>query len=495
MTLALAGIHHGFGNHPVLHGVDFTVRRGEVHALLGMNGAGKSTLLHLAAGVYVPLRGTVLIDGQPCIFRSPGEAAARGIVFMAQEVDKGLVPQLPVHENLTAALLRREGRIWFEKRGNRERARELLREYGLEVEENRPAGTLSLYEKQMLSIIRAAAGHAKYLLLDEPTASFDRKEAEKFAAMVERLKAQGIGIVLISHRLHEVQRMADLVSVLRDGRTVLHSIAKETDIPQLVAAMSGEERGIGRRAGSSAGDNPVNFSVHGLRRSRQFPELSLSVRKSEIVVVFGHLGSGKTWLARSLFGAAKPSYRARIDGVEYTIASTRQAARRGIVLVPEERGKQGIWKREDIRDHLSLGFRGFILKRRETAYSERIIKAFDIRPASPGYKVGALSGGNQQKVAIAKWATGTPKVAIFDEPMKGIDAAAKETIFRKIEEWAASGVSVLYMTAEPDDALRIADRILVLSRNRFTAEFTAAEATPARLFEAAEEEARLVGND
>ncbi len=495
MTLTLAGIHHGFGNHAVLNGVDFTVRRGEVHALLGINGAGKSTLLHLAAGVYAPVRGTIQIDGEPHVFRSPGEATAKGIVFLTQEVDKGLVPQLPVHENMTAALLRREGRIWFGKRSNRARARELLREYGLEVEENRLAGSLSLYEKQMLSIIRAAAGQAKYLLLDEPTASFDRKEAEKFAEMIERLKTQGIGIVLVSHRLHEVQRIADRVSVLRGGRTVLHGLAKETDLPQLAEAMSPGKSDIRRRPVSSAAYGPIRFAAQGLRRSRQLPELSLTVRQGEIVAVFGHLGSGKTWLARALFGAEKQAYRARIDGNERTIAGTRQAARLGIALVPEERGKQGIWKREDIRGHLSLGFRGLILKRREVVFSKQIIEAFDIKPASPDYKVGALSGGNQQKVAIAKWSSRTPKVAIFDEPMKGIDVAAKETIFRIIEDWAAKGVSVLYMTAEPDDALRIADRILVLSRNRITAELTAAEATAARLFAAAEEEESRVGND
>ena len=252
MTLTLAGIHHGFGNHAVLHGVDFSVRPGEVHALLGMNGAGKSTLLHLAAGVYAPLRGTVEIDGAARQFRSPGEAAARGIVFLTQEVDKGLVPQLPVHENVTASLLREERRFRFGRRANRSRVRDLLREYGLEVEVNRLAGSLSLYEKQMVSIIRAVAGQAKFLLLDEPTASFDRKEAEKFAALVERLKVQGIGIVLVSHRLHEIQEMADRVTVLRDGRTVLQGTMAETSVSSVVEAMTGGETVIRRRAASTA---------------------------------------------------------------------------------------------------------------------------------------------------------------------------------------------------------------------------------------------------
>jgi simple sugar transport system ATP-binding protein len=211
------------------------------------------------------------------------------------------------------------------------------------------------------------------------------------------------------------------------------------------------------------------------------------------LVVFGHLGSGKTWLAQTLFGAKKP-YRARIGGEERRIASTRQAARFGIALVPEERGKQGIWKRQDVRTHLSLGFRWFISRSRETAYSRGIMEAFDIRPSDPSYPAGALSGGNQQKVAIAKWFLNTPKVAIFDEPMKGIDVAAKETVFRMIEDLAGQGASVVYLTSEPDDALRIADRIMVLSRNRIAAELEGAEATAGKLFQAAEEEELDVGN-
>ena len=494
MTLTLSGIHHGFGRHTVLRGVDFAVREGEVHALLGMNGAGKSTLLHLAAGVYAPLRGDILIDGVPQRFRSPGDAAARGIVFLAQEVDKGLVPRLSVHENMAAPRMRAGREIWFHRRRNREQVRALLQAYGLDIDVDRTAGSLTLFEKQMLSIIRAAAGEARYLLLDEPTASFDRIEAERFMAMVERLKARGIGMVLVSHRLREVLRLADTVSVLRDGRIVLHGRAGEMDIPRLVEAMTGGSGSIRRRSASSAGNN-IRFAVQGLKPDRHASELSFSVREGEIVAVFGHIGSGKSWLARTLFGASGQPCRVRIDGLERTITGTRQAARLGIALVPEERRRQGIWGREDIRAHLALGFRGWILKRRETEYSRGIIQAFDIRPPDPGYRVGALSGGNQQKVAIAKWAARHPKVAIFDEPMKGIDPAAKETIFRAIEEWAARGVSVLYFTAEPDDALRIADRILVLSRRRITAELRASEATAAQLFRAAEEEGRRVGND
>lgn len=494
MTLSLSGIEHGFGNHTVLKDVKFTVQPGEVHALLGMNGAGKSTLLHLAAGVYTPRHGTVDIDGVPLNIRSPREAAALGIVFLTQEVDRGLISQLSVHENLTVSLLRSEKRLLFRRGDNRKRVDRLLREYDLDVPADRLVGNLTIYEKQMLSIIRAVEGRARYLLLDEPTASFDKKEAAKFKALVERLKSQGVGIVLVSHRLHELRELADRVSVLRDGKIVWESAAAEASVEQLAEAMTGGEAKLSRRAVSYASAEPAQFVVRGIRSRPGRPELSIAVRKGEIVAVFGHLGSGKTSLARTLFGAGKP-IRAWISGVEHRIRSTRHAAGLGIAYVPEERGKQGIWKRYDIRSHLSLAFQGLISRKREMGYSNRLIGEFDIRPGVAAYKVGALSGGNQQKVAIAKWFSRAPKLAIFDEPMKGIDVVAKETIFQAIEKLAEEGASVLYLTAEPDDALRIADRVVVLSRGRIAAEWPATEATASKLFQAAEEEEQGDGND
>ncbi|NGQ93582.1 sugar ABC transporter ATP-binding protein [Brevibacillus sp. SYP-B805] len=488
--LALRNIHHSFGDNTVLQDVTLQVRSGEVHALLGMNGAGKSTLLQIAAGVLAPQKGTVEIDGREANLKSPADALLKGIVFLTQEVDRGLVPHLSVHENLTAVLLKNERRILFHKSTNRERARALLAQYGLDIDVNRSVSSLSLYEKQMLSIIRAVAGNARYLLLDEPTASFDRKETERFHRIVAKLKEQGIGIVFISHRLHEVFALSDRISVLRGGKLALQKNTGETTLEETVHAMTGSDAGKARRETTRLG--PTQFKVDDLRLWKEGPPLSLELKAGEIVVVFGLLGSGKTTLAETLFGVHR-AYQPIIKGTERLINGTRSAVRNGIVLIPEERGKQGIWKRHDIRTHLALSFKGWISKRKETAYSREAIEWFTIRPASPSYKVGALSGGNQQKVAIAKWFAADPDVVIFDEPMKGIDVLAKETIFQMIESLAEQKKSILYLTAEPDDALRIADRIVILSRGRIIHQLQASEANAERLLRLAEMEENAYG--
>ncbi|WP_237690861.1 sugar ABC transporter ATP-binding protein [Paenibacillus caui] len=492
--LELGGIGQDFGAGPVLHNVSFTVRKGEVHALLGMNGAGKSTLLHIAAGVFSPKEGNVVIDGKPVVFKSPADAAAHGVVFLTQEVDRGLVPQLSVHENLTVALLKKEKAVLFPKKANRLRARQLLAEYGLELDVDKPVRLLSLYEKQMLSLIRAVTNEAKYLLLDEPTASFDPREAERFYATVRKLREQGIGIVFVSHKLHEVMALSDRITVLRGGSAVLEEEASKVTLENIVEKMTNGESAVIRKERKDKAFDEVQFAVNGLRLHRDAKPVSLRIGKGEIVTVFGLLGSGKTSLAETLFGLRRP-YQAQVKGTTRRIGSSLQAVKAGLAFIPEERGRQGIWKKEDIRTHLALSFQGWISKRKETDYSRNLISSFAIRPESPEYKVGRLSGGNQQKVAIAKWFAQGRELALFDEPMKGIDVAAKETIFQMIESLAEQGTSVLYLTAEPDEALRISDRIVILSGGEIVEEREAHELTLEELLLAADKEVEFVGND
>ncbi|XID94748.1 sugar ABC transporter ATP-binding protein [Paenibacillaceae bacterium WGS1546] len=484
VTLSLADVSHDFGSGNVLNGVSFDVRPGEAHALLGMNGAGKSTLLHLAAGVYRLRQGSISIAGAPVVFRSPADAAARGIAFLTQEVDRGLVPGLTVHENLSLPLSGGKRKLLFRKRDSRELARRLLARYETEIDPDLAAGRLSIFEKQMLSIIRAAEGQARYLILDEPTASFDRKEAARFERLIRFLKQQSIGIVIVSHRMHEVFRLSDRISVLRDGKIVLRKSAAETTLSEAVEAMTGGERSI-RRKPARRLNGVDRFAVRGLTAVPGGHPVSFGLKRGEIAVFFGLLGSGKTRLAKALFGLLG-GYRAELDGKEERIRGSRDAVRLGLAFVPEERRTQGIWTKFDIRAHLSLANRGWISRKRELASAIQAMDAFRIRPAEPGYLVGALSGGNQQKVAIAKWFGGTPRLAILDEPMKGIDVSAKETIFNTIEELAEQGTSVLLLTAEPDDALRVADRIYVMRRGRIVETLNADESTAERLLSAAE---------
>lgn len=502
MTLQLAGITHDYGDGPVLHDVTFAVAPGEVHALLGVNGAGKSTLVHVATGVLAPTGGRVELDGVPVRFAGPGDADRAGIALLSQEVDRALVGSLTVHENLTVGLLRGRRARAFRPRANRAEARAVLARYGVELDVNRAVASLSLFEKQVLSLVRAAASDARFVVLDEPTSSFDVPETERFYALVRALRERGIGIVFISHRLAEVFALADRVTVLRDGRTVLAAAASATTPAGVVAAMTGEVAHAGRRSarapGTAGTPGPAGMpgpagapgaapalAATGLDLGRGRRPLDLTVGAGEVVVVFGQLGTGKSTLARTLFGLARP-YRARVAGRDVRVSRPEHAARLGIGLVPEERRRDGLWLDETVRTHLALGHRGLVRPRAEDARARRLVVAYDVQPPAPGRLVRRLSGGNQQKVAVAKWDGAARTLLVLDEPMKGVDVAAKEALFRSVERAADAGAGVLYLTAEPDDALRIADRVVVLDRSGVALDRPARGLEPVDLMLAAE---------
>ncbi|NLB46274.1 MAG: sugar ABC transporter ATP-binding protein [Microbacteriaceae bacterium] len=476
-SLTLTGISHDYGDGPVLREVNLAVTAGRVHALLGMNGAGKSTLVHLAAGFFPPTSGEIRLDGEPVTFANPADALRRGVALLAQEVDRALVPDATVHENLLAATLRSERRTLFSAKKNAARAREILGRYGVDLDPNRRVDQLSLYEKQVLLLVRAAAGNARYLFLDEPTSAFDAAETERFYGIVETLTDEGIGIVFISHRLGEVFRIADEVSVLRGGRVSLHKPIADTSTDEVVAAITGEVTTAQRTARAASTAAPV-LRATALDLGRGRTPFNLTVGEGEIVAVYGPLGSGKTTLARTLFGLHRP-YRAEFSGESRTISSAIDARKTGLALVPEERRTQGIWLDESVQTHFAIGFRGIIRSRRERTHADEVIARYDVQPPRADQLLRRMSGGNQQKVAIAKWASVDGRtVLILDEPMKGVDVAAKEAIFRSIEQLAAEGAGVLYLTQEPDDALRIADRVIVLGRDGVDLERPAAELTP-----------------
>lgn len=479
-SFELRGIGHDYGDGPVLGGVDLTVSGGRVHALLGMNGAGKSTLVHIATGLLRPSEGEILVDGEPVRFSGPADALRRGVALLAQEVDRALVPDATVHENLTAATLARERRRLFSARANRRRAQAILDRYRVDIDPAKRVDQLSLYEKQVLLLVRAAAGEARFLFLDEPTSAFDASETERFYSIVEALTADGIGIVFISHRLGEVFRIADEVSVLRDGAVALQAPIVETGPERVVEAITGELTRARRTERELPTGEPA-LEVRGLELGRGRAPFDLRLAAGEIVAVYGPLGTGKTSLARTLFGL-RDRYEGAIAGRARRIGNAVDARRAGLALVPEERRTQGIWLDETVRTHFALGFRGMIRARRENAHAREVIRRYEVQPPRPSQLLRRMSGGNQQKAAIAKWTSfADRRVLILDEVMKGVDVAAKEAIFRSIEAIAAGGVGVLYLTQEPDDALRIADRVLVLDRDGVALERPAAELTPVDL--------------
>jgi len=488
MSLVLSDIRHDYGSGPVLRGVTLSVARGEVHALLGMNGAGKSTLVHIATGDLRPTGGTLTIDDQPVNASDPLAARRAGVILLAQEVDRALVADASVHENLTAGLLRRERVRGFSPRRNRERARAILAQYRIDLDVDRLVSTLSLYEKQVLALARAAASDASYLLLDEPTSSFDAAETRRFYDIVRALQAEGLGMVFISHRLDEVFEISDSITVLRGGEVALAASTGQTNVNEVVDTITGGSAGLLEHARSATGRAvaPAQtaksaFSAVGLKLGRTRPPVDLSVGTGEIVVVFGQLGTGKSTLARTVFGLGEP-YRATSGSVEITVRHPGDARRAGVALVPEERRHQALWLDEDVRTHFALGFSGLIRARREALHAATVSDAYDVQPREIHQVVRRLSGGNQQKVAIAKWAGVADRtLLVLDEPMKGVDVGAKEAIFRAIEQTAASGAGVLYLTAEPDDALRIADRVIVFGRSGVVLDRPAAGLTPLEL--------------
>lgn len=463
MSLTLSGITHDYGTGPVLHGVDLAVQPGQVHALLGMNGAGKSTLVHIATGHFPPTAGRVAVDDRDVRFAGPGQAAAAGVVLLAQEVDRSLVPQLTVHENLTVTL--RAGGGLFSPARNAARARELLARYDVDLDVTRQVASLSLFEKQVLCLVRAVAARARYLLLDEPTSAFDAAEVQRFYRIVRAVVADGLGVVFISHRLAEVFELADTITVLRDGRTVLTAPADAAPAAVVEAItgslVAGQARSARRVPDGDVVSAGVVLSAGGFVVGRDHRTVDLELRGGEVLVAFGPLGAGKTSLARWLFGLHGP-YDAALDGRHVRIGGPTDAVRHGVVLVPEERRRQGLWLDETTGTHLALGLRGLVRSRRELARAERLMTEFEVQPPEPGRLVRRLSGGNQQKVAFAKWGDEARRVVILDEPMTGVDVGAKESLFARIEAAADAGAAVLYLTSEPEDALRIADRVLRL---------------------------------
>lgn len=475
--LTLRGVTHDYGDGPVLQGVDLAVTGGRVHALLGMNGAGKSTLVHIAAGFFPPSTGEISIDGRPVRFAGPADALAQGVVLLAQEVDRALVADATVHENLTALLRLEAKQRFFSARDNAREAQQMLDHYEVEIDPHRLVRDLSLYEKQVLLLVRAAAGKARFLFLDEPTSAFDSAETERFYRIVETLIADGIGIVFISHRLDEVFRITDDVSVLRRGLVTLHKPIADTTPEEVVDAVTGNAVSVNRSERElPQGDPALEVSQIDLGRGRA--PFNLRVGAGEILAVYGPLGTGKTTLARTLFGL-RSGYAAAVGGVRRRIRSPIDARKAGFALVPEERRTQGLWLDENVSTHFALGFRGVLRKRREQRHAAEIIDRYNVQPPRPEQLLRRMSGGNQQKVAIAKWTSFEGrKVLILDEVMKGVDVSAKEAIFASIEQIAKNGVGVIYLTQEPEDALRIADRVLVLDREGVALDSPAADLTP-----------------
>ena len=435
--LQMRGITKRFGGVQALSGVDFTVHAGEVHGLLGGNGAGKSTLIKVLTGVHPPDAGTIEIDGRPLRCASPREVLRAGIATIYQEVD--LVPELSLGENL---LLGRQprGRLGLSWRRLFAQARAILGELELEVDPRTPAGECSLALQQLACIARAVHQRARLLVMDEPTSSLDAREVERVFAAVRTLRAKGLAVVFVTHFLAQVEALCDRVTVLRDGRNVATTERARVSRDELVLQM------LGRRVGSGHGGTHAPAAGDRAR----FAAAGLELHAGEVLGLAGLLGSGRSTLARRVFAAL----RARGCRVAYC---------------PEDRRRDGLFLGLTVRENLAL----LVPRAQQAATVARFVAELGIVCAGPDAPVHTLSGGNQQKVILARWLATRPEVLILDEPTRGIDVGAKAEIERLVAQAKAQGLAVLFVSADLDEVERVADRVLEVQHGQVVREVRA----------------------
>ena len=497
--LRMARISKGFPGVQALYQVDLEVGRGEVHALLGENGAGKSTLLKILAGAQAPDAGTITLAGEEVRLESPHAAQSLGIVTIYQEFN--LVPTLSVAENVFIGRLpvrRRGGRLvdWGELH---RRTAALTREVGLGLDPRRLVADLSVAEQQMVEIARALSMDARLVVMDEPTSALSDKEVQRLFAIVRDLKRRGIAVIFVTHRLEEVMQLCDRITVLRDGRLAGTAAVAGIDIDGIIRLMVGREvdRLFRHRGPASAGAVALEVQGLGRRRDARDPhavvleDVHLTVRKGEIVGLAGLVGAGRTELARAVFGADPvQTGRILVEGQDVEIRSPRDAIRAGIGLVPEDRKQQALFLALAVRNNLSVaamgrlvGALGLIRRGAEEALVERFRMKLGIKMAGPDQAVGNLSGGNQQKVVLARWLALQPKILIVDEPTRGIDVAAKAEVHALLYELAAAGIAILAISSELPEILTISDRIVTMREGRVTGELPRAQASEERLMQ------------
>ena len=484
IILEAKGVSKSFGAHVALDGVDLALRAGQVHALVGENGAGKSTLIKILTGVYHPDQGQVLMEGARVDFRDPQHAQDYGIGTVYQEVN--LLPNRSVAENL---MLGRQPRRFgmVRKAATEAAARTLLARYGLDVDVRAELGSFSVAVQQIVAIARAVELSGKVLILDEPTASLDRREVERLFDVVRTLRDQGLAIVFITHYLDQVFAIADHATILRNGRVVGSQDLTQTSQSDLVRMMLGKDIAFGGIS-FAAEERPTGQAVavfDGVGRAGQLKPFSLEIHAGEVIGIAGLLGSGRTEMARIIFGVdPHDSGEVRVGGQPVTVRSPLAAIRLGWGFCPEDRKADGIFGDLSVRENIVIALQGRLGAFRALTRDDqldiagRYAEALDIRAASPEMPVKLLSGGNQQKVVLARWLATDPTLLILDEPTRGIDIGSHAEIVRCINRLREDGLALIVISSELDEVVAYSSRVVVMRDREMVRELRGADISP-----------------
>lgn len=480
ILLEMKGIGKTFPGVKALEGVNLTVRAGQVHALLGENGAGKSTLIKILSGAYSRDEGQILWEGQPVEIRSPQDAQRLGISTIYQEFN--LAPHLTVAENIFLGHLPQKG-LLVDWAYVRQQAKAILASLGVTLDVDTPTAELSVAEQQLVEIAKALNRQTRILIMDEPSAVLGEKDLEKLFDVVRQLQANGIGIIYISHRLREIFELADQVTVLKDGRYVDTRQVADVTMDELVRLMIGRELAdVYPKRNAQPG--PVLLEVKNLGREGVLRDISFHLRAGEIVGFAGITGSGRTELARVIFGADPyTSGEMWLSGQPYQVHSPADAIRQGVALVTEDRKRQGLLLKLSVTINTTISGlkklcrRQLIKLREELQLVQRYIKQLSIKTPGPNFLVVNMSGGNQQKVVLARWLSIGTRLFLLDEPTRGIDVGSKSEIYQIMADLANQGVGILMISSELPEVLGMSDRIMVMREGRIVKELHRAEAS------------------
>ncbi len=479
--LEVRGVTKSFGAVAAVAGVSFGLYAGEAHALVGENGAGKSTIVKMLAGVHKPDDGTLLMDGRPVEFGSPADAKAAGIAVIYQEPT--LFPDLSVAENIVMGRHPRAGFGRIDRAAIRAEAERLFSRLGVRIDPARPARGLSIADQQIVEIAKALSADARVLVMDEPTAALTQIEVERLFTVARTLRQEGAAIMFISHRFEEITELCQRVTIMRDGKHVSTDPLDDVTVDEMVKRMVGRDLDA-LFPKQDVEPGAVVLEVEGLARDGVFRDISFSVRAGEIVAFAGLVGSGRSEVVQAVFGVdERDAGVVKVSGKKLKPHSSRAAMGAGMALVPEDRRQQGLIMDLSIERNVTLprsralSKLGFLTGASERREARRWTERLRTKYRRLGDPVGTLSGGNQQKVVLAKWLAMAPKVLIVDEPTRGIDVGTKAEVHRLMSALAAEGVAIVMVSSELPEVLGMADRVLVMREGRIVAEIPRADAT------------------